>query len=109
MTLFIFDKSSRLKDSNFFYYVKKFNMNNLYYYFYILIIYNIKKIKMAESGTMMVAHSLLIGIIIYIIFIFMGVSQTKAENRSAIVVAIGILYMVLFGHGMPGEINAEIF
>jgi hypothetical protein len=64
---------------------------------------------MSESGTMMVAHSLLIGIIIYGIFIFMGVSQTKAENRSAIVVAIGILYMVLFGHDMPGKINAEIF
>ena len=55
---------------------------------------------------MMVLHSLLIGIVIYFGMVY-GLQQSPmvAENRSVVIGAVILIYMVVFGHGLPGRIN----
>ena len=55
---------------------------------------------------MMVLHSLLIGIVVYLGMVY-GLQQSPmvAENRSVVIGAVVLLYMVVFGHGLPGQIN----
>ena len=63
-----------------------------------------------ENGRMMLAHSVIIGIFLYLFMIFiLGQRQVVAENRSIILAAIILIYMILFGHGMPGSINKNLF
>ena len=56
----------------------------------------------------MLLHSILIGIIIYIIMISLGQTQIMAENRSILMSAVILVYMMLFGHGLPSSINANL-
>jgi hypothetical protein len=62
-----------------------------------------------ESGSMMLFHSGVIGVILYIIMRF-GLKQESmiAEDRSILLAAIILIYMILFGHGLPGSINKNI-
>lgn len=55
-----------------------------------------------ERGLMMVVHSVIIGIVLYLLMIY-GLKQPQrmAENRSILVAAIVLIYMILFGHGLP--------
>ena len=63
-----------------------------------------------EKGRMMLLHSVIIGILLYIFMIFMlGQRQPVAENRSILLAALVLVYMILFGHGMPTSINANLF
>ena len=63
-----------------------------------------------ESGTTMLLHSVVIGIVLYIIMIFvLGQEQAVAENRSIFLAALVLVYMILFGHGLPGSINKKLF
>ena len=59
-----------------------------------------------ESGLMMVLHSAIIGVILYFIMT-LGLNQSAkvAENRSVLIAAVVLIYMVLFGHGMPNKLN----
>ena len=63
-----------------------------------------------ESGKMMFLHSLIIGVILYVIMLF-GLKQRPivAENRSILLAALILIYMILFGHGLPGAINKDLF
>jgi hypothetical protein len=61
-----------------------------------------------ESGRMMLLHSLLIGIVLYLLMVWMGQRPAVAENRSLLLAAIVLIYMILFGHGMPGSINQNL-
>ena len=63
----------------------------------------------SESGLMMLLHSVVIGVILYL-FMFFVLKQehAKAEARSVLIGAIVLIYMVLFGHGLPKEINKNI-
>ena len=64
---------------------------------------------MEERGAMMAFHGLLIAIILYVIMVFLLKQQPiVAENRSIIIGALVIIYMILFGHGLPGPINKNI-
>lgn len=54
-----------------------------------------------ERGLIMLLHSTIIGIILYIIMIFIGQSQTLAENRSIMIAAFVLVYMIMFGHALP--------
>jgi hypothetical protein len=62
-----------------------------------------------ENGLMMVLHSAIIGIVLYVIMIYV-LKQNKvvAENRSVLIAAIATIYMILFGHGLPTSINKNI-
>lgn len=55
-----------------------------------------------ERGLMMLLHAVIIGLILYLIMLF-GLKQTQsvAENRSILMGAIVLIYMILFGHGLP--------
>ena len=54
----------------------------------------------------MVIHSVIIGIILYLIMT-VGLQQQPvvAENRSILIASGVLIYMILFGHGLPGKIN----
>ena len=63
-----------------------------------------------ESGLMMLMHSVIIGILLYLIMTFiLGQKQVVAENRSILLSAVVLIYMILFGHGLPGSINKNLF
>lgn len=55
-----------------------------------------------ERGSMMVVHSAIIGVLFYLFMTFiLGQSKPTAENRSILIAAIALIYMILFGHGLP--------
>ena len=63
-----------------------------------------------ERGLMMVLHSLIIGVALYLLMVFvLGQSQTVAENRSVLIAGVVLVYMVVFGHGLPTKINKGLF
>jgi hypothetical protein len=64
---------------------------------------------MAERGLVMVMHSVIIGAVLYAIMTFLlHQSATVAENRSICIAAVVLIYMIVFGHGMPNHINPNI-
>ena len=51
-------------------------------------------------------HAFLITIVLYLIMIFgLRQSSTKALNRSLLIGAISLIYMILFGHSLPTHVN----
>jgi len=63
-----------------------------------------------ESGLMMLLHSVVISIILYFIMVYLfHQSSMKAQNRSILLGAVIVIYMILFGHGLPTKINNQIF
>jgi hypothetical protein len=60
---------------------------------------------MAERGLVMTFHSLIIGIVVYAICMYMDIKQETSENRSIAIASAALLYMILFGHKMPYETN----
>jgi len=62
-----------------------------------------------ENGRTMLLHSVIIGILLYIIMIFiLGQNQVVSENRSILLAALLLVYMILFGHGLPTTINRNL-
>jgi hypothetical protein len=62
-----------------------------------------------ERGLLMVVHSVIIGILLYVFMIF-GLGQQKdvAENRSILIASFVLIYMIVFGHGLPLKVNRAI-
>jgi len=57
----------------------------------------------------MILHSLIIGLILYFIMIFIfKQDQVKAETRSILIRAIVLIYMIVYGHDLPNSINKNI-
>ena len=51
-----------------------------------------------------------IGIFLYVFMIFaMGQKPVVAETRSILLAAVILIYMILFGHGLPTTINKNLF
>ena len=65
---------------------------------------------MMESGLMHVVHSAVITIILYLIMKY-GLKQSTmvAQDRSILIGALFLIYMILFGHHMPTHMNKNIF
>ena len=62
-----------------------------------------------ERGLMMLAHSVFLGILIYLFMIYaLGQNKLVAENRSLLISALILMYMILFGHGLPTSINKNL-
>jgi len=58
----------------------------------------------------MVIHSILLGVLLYAIMIYvLGQRQIVAENRSILIAALVLIYMVMFGHGLPNKLNKDLF
>jgi len=63
-----------------------------------------------ESGRMMLLHSVIIGVLLYVfMFFILEQKQSVAENRSILLAAIILIYMIMFGHGMPTSVNKNLF
>jgi len=62
-----------------------------------------------ERGLMMVLHSVLLGLVLYGIMV-LALKQNKmvAETRSVFVAGLALVYMVVFGHGLPTSINGHL-
>ena len=62
-----------------------------------------------ERGLNMVLHSVIIGIILYFIMV-VGLKQqaSVAENRSILIASCVLIYMILFGHGLPMKLSKSI-
>jgi len=59
-----------------------------------------------ERGLTMAFHSIVIGIVLYLLMVFgLGQNPVVAENRSIVLAALVLIYMVVFGHGLPVKIN----
>jgi hypothetical protein len=57
----------------------------------------------------MLLHSVIIGLILFVLMRFaLGQSVAVAEDRSVLLGAVVLVYMVLFGHRLPGAINRNI-
>jgi hypothetical protein len=57
----------------------------------------------------MVVHSVVIGVALYAIMtLLLKQSSAVAENRSILVAACVLIYMIVYGHGLPGRINTQI-
>jgi putative effector of murein hydrolase len=51
-------------------------------------------------------HSFIIAILLYLIMKFaLKQTQQMALNRSLLIAAIALIYMILFGHGLPTHVN----
>jgi hypothetical protein len=62
-----------------------------------------------ERGIVMLLHSVIIGLILFVLMRFaLGQSAAVAEDRSVLLGAVVLVYMVLFGHRLPGAINRNI-
>lgn len=63
-----------------------------------------------ERGIVMVIHSVIVGVLLYIIMIYaLGQRHIVAENRSILLAACVLIYMVMFGHGLPKKMNPDLF
>lgn len=59
-----------------------------------------------ESPLSHLFHAFIITILLYILMKFgLKQSQNMALNRSILVGAAALIYMILFGHGMPTHVN----
>jgi uncharacterized membrane-anchored protein len=63
-----------------------------------------------ESGLTMLLHSAVIGLILYLVMVYvLKQRQEVAENRSLVLAAVVLIYMIVFGHGLPTKVNKDLF
>ena len=63
-----------------------------------------------ENGRTMIFHAIVIGVLLYFFMIvILKQKQSVAENRSIILASVVLIYMILFGHGLPTTINKNLF
>ncbi len=59
-----------------------------------------------ENALSHLFHSSIITIILYVIMKFiLKQSDVMSLNRSILIGALALIYMILFGHGMPTHLN----
>lgn len=62
-----------------------------------------------ENSLMMLVHSVVIGVIAYLVMFYaLKQKQIIAQNRSLLLFAFVLAYMILFGHGLPTSINKNL-
>jgi hypothetical protein len=62
-----------------------------------------------ERGLVMAFHSVVIALILYVIMLFVLKQPSQvAEDRSILLGAVILIYMILFGHGLPNAMNKNI-
>ena len=62
-----------------------------------------------ERGLMMVVHSAMIGVVLYLLMVHaLKQKPAVAEDRSVLLGALVLAYMVAFGHGMPNKLNKNL-
>ena len=62
-----------------------------------------------EGALMMLVHAIIIAILLFVVMKFaLNQSNAKAIDRSVLIGAIALIYMILFGHGLPTHVNKNI-
>ena len=62
-----------------------------------------------ERSLVMFFHAIVIAIVLYIFMTFILKQRPAvAESRSILIGAFALIYMILFGHGLPTTINKNI-
>jgi hypothetical protein len=62
-----------------------------------------------ERGIMMLFHGIVIALVLYFVMLFLlKQNGAVAENRSILMGSVIVIYMILFGHGLPGTLNKNI-
>ena len=62
-----------------------------------------------ERGLTHFLHSIIIGVILYLVMKYvLGQPNKVAENRSILISSVVLIYMILFGHGLPTRMNKNI-
>jgi TRAP-type C4-dicarboxylate transport system permease small subunit len=57
----------------------------------------------------MLFHAVLVMLLSYVLMRYaLGQSSGVAEDRSILLGGVVLVYMVLFGHGLPGRVNPRI-
>jgi len=57
----------------------------------------------------MLLHAAMIGVVIYMMMRYiLNQSELVAEDRSIVIAAFVLIYMVMFGHGMPNQLNRNL-
>jgi len=63
-----------------------------------------------ERGLVMLLHSLAIASVAYLAMVYgLGQKQSVAENRSLLLGAVLLMYMIIFGHGLPTQLRKGLF
>ena len=58
---------------------------------------------------MMYIHSVIIAVVLYVIMKFiLKQPEMMAQDRSILIGALALVYMILFGHKLPTHINKNI-
>ena len=89
------------------------DLNRLFFIFsqlqYITSVKKTKHKKMSERGLTMLVHSVVIGVALYAVMVFLlKQSPAVAENRSILIASAVLIYMIVFGHGLPGRMNSQL-
>jgi hypothetical protein len=64
---------------------------------------------MRENGFIMFLHSAIIAVVLYLIMvIILKQKPNVALDRSILIGALTLVYMILFGHGLPYKINSNL-
>lgn len=62
-----------------------------------------------ERGSIMLLHATTIGVVIYMTMRYiLNQSALVAEDRSIVIAAFVLIYMVMFGHGLPNQLNRNL-
>jgi len=62
-----------------------------------------------ESGLTMLLHSVVIGVILFVIIAYvLKQKQEVAVDRTLVISGLVLVYMVTFGHGLPTKINKNL-
>lgn len=62
-----------------------------------------------ERGLTMLLHSAVISVLLYVLMVFVLKQRpVVAENRSLLIGALILIYMIVFGHGLPNKLNQQI-
>ena len=62
-----------------------------------------------EGALTMLVHAIIIAIFLYVVMKFaLNQSNEKATERSVLIGAFVLIYMILFGHGLPTHVNKNI-
>ena len=62
-----------------------------------------------ESGLTMLMHAVIIGIVLYFVMTMLFKQRAiVAQNRSLVLAALVLIYMIAFGHGLPGRVNPNL-
>lgn len=62
-----------------------------------------------SHGLSHILHASIFGFILYLLMIFiLGQNTEIALNRSILISSMILIYMILFGHGLPTKLNPDL-